>query len=146
MAVSGGRVRRPSPRHLPPGTTNKVTGAAERAAALLRAVCMGSLCSAGGEFVDIAANEGTVTTLATPPAPSYRMRKNEELDAVYFLPADEKAQEYQMTQIGEGARAVILPWSPPRSSAPRPPGRDSMMSTRAQVMTTCRPRSSSTDG
>mgnify|MGYP000843602597 FL=1 len=75
----------------------------------------GVRCSAGGELVNIAASDGTVTALAALPAPTYRMRKNEEANIVYLLPADEQAQEYQMMQIGDGARAVVLPWSPPLS-------------------------------
>ena len=75
----------------------------------------GVRCSAGGELVSIAASDGTVTSLASLPAAGYRMRKNEEADAVYLLPADGQAQEYQVMQIGQGARAIVLPWSPPPS-------------------------------
>lgn len=74
----------------------------------------GLRCSAGGELVGIAEDDGAVTVLAALPSDDYRVRKNEEERITYLLPpVDGRSQDYQVMWIGEGDRVVVLPWSPP---------------------------------
>ena len=78
----------------------------------------GIRCVAGGELVDVAEREGTVTELATLPSDSYRIRKggndkSGDDHVVYLLPVDGRPQDYQVVPLRGEDHAVILPWSPP---------------------------------